>query len=60
MDTNFIKKVALSGLILGVAFTATVPSYAAENATVVITEDGKKKSLRESVKKHYIFVAEPL
>lgn len=43
MDTNFIKKVALSGLILGVAFTATVPSYAAENATVVITEDGKEK-----------------
>ncbi|MGO4988268.1 3D domain-containing protein [Gallicola sp. Sow4_E12] len=43
MDTNFIKKVALSGLILGAAFTVVVPSYAAENATVVITEDGKEK-----------------
>ncbi|MDO5649390.1 MAG: 3D domain-containing protein [Gallicola sp.] len=43
MDTNFIKKVALSSLILGVAFTATVPSYAAENATVVMTEEGKEK-----------------
>lgn len=43
VDTNFIKKVALSGLILGAAFTVVVPSYAAENATVVITEDGKEK-----------------
>lgn len=43
VDTNFIKKVALSSLILGVAFTATVPSYAAENATVVMTEEGKEK-----------------
>lgn len=43
VDTNFIKKVALSSLILGVAFTAAVPSYAAENATVVITEEGKEK-----------------
>ena len=40
VKTSFIRKVAISGLIMGAAFVITTPSFSSAHATIVTTEDG--------------------
>lgn len=57
MESSIIKKIALSGLIIGVAFSTTVPAYAAKEAVAVVTVDGQKV-IFTGVSKEYLHIRE--